>query len=241
MASQEMDPSLIQDFLTESGELIEQLDADLVKLEEVNEAGEAQELLNGIFRALHTIKGAASFLAMTEVTTFAHAAEDALNKLRKGEAEVTQEVMDSLLKSVDIVRGMLGEIEQSAPITPGPEDLIAQLHAIGEGQSPPPTESQTTRVSSGEAPPASPQSPTDTATCSQSLPDSEATHRPLKLSPEKGTCWSSWPPTCVSRRVRSRRMSSRRATPPTSPMPASTWLKSPTSFERRRSFSISKA
>ena len=93
-----MDPSLLQDFLTESGELIEQLDADLVKLES-SESDEAQELCNGCFRALHTIKGAASFLGLTAVTTFAHAAEDALNRLRKGEVGVTEEVMDALLRA----------------------------------------------------------------------------------------------------------------------------------------------
>ena len=110
MAMEDMDPSLIQDFLTESNELIEQLDADLVKLEEI-EPAEQKELLNGVFRALHTIKGAASFLSMTTLTTFAHAAEDALNKLRKGDVQMTPEIMDAMLRSVDILRGMLEEVE----------------------------------------------------------------------------------------------------------------------------------
>ena len=72
----DFDASLMQDFLTESTELIEQLDADLVKLESADD-GERADLLNASFRALHTIKGAASFLGLESVIRFAHVAEDA--------------------------------------------------------------------------------------------------------------------------------------------------------------------
>ncbi len=131
--SDAMDPSLLQDFLTESGELIEQLDADLVKLESADSDDEAQELCNGCFRALHTIKGAASFLGLTAVTTFAHAAEDALNRLRKGEVGVTEEVMDALLQSADVVKGMIEQLSAGEDAHDGPAGLIATLHAIAEG------------------------------------------------------------------------------------------------------------
>jgi two-component system, chemotaxis family, sensor kinase CheA len=127
-----MDPSLLQDFLTESGELIEQLDTDLVKLESAASGDEAQELCNGCFRALHTIKGAASFLGLTAVTTFAHAAEDALNRLRKGEVGVTEEVMDALLQSADVVKGMIEQLSAGEVAQDGPDVLIKTLHAIAE-------------------------------------------------------------------------------------------------------------
>lgn len=130
MSFEGMDPSLLQDFLTESAELIEQLDRDLVTLEGVDTEDQASELLNGIFRALHTIKGAASFLSLTEVTTFAHAAEDALNKLRKGEAQVTQEVMDALLESSDVIRQQIDDLNAGQEATPGPDNLVAILHGI---------------------------------------------------------------------------------------------------------------
>ena len=142
MAMEDMDPSLIQDFLTESNELIEQLDADLVKLEESGDEAQSKDLLNSVFRALHTIKGAASFLSLTTLTTFAHAAEDALNRLRKGGVTITPEIMDAMLRSVDVLRDMLGEMAQGQPITEGPQDLIAQLHAITEqGNDASPTDS----------------------------------------------------------------------------------------------------
>ncbi len=133
--SSNLDPSLLQDFLTESGELIEQLDADLVKLESAESETEAQDLCNSCFRALHTIKGAASFLGLTAVTTFAHAAEDALNRLRKGEVGVTEDVMDALLQSADVVRGMIEQLSAGEEAEDGPQDLIDRLHAIAEGKA----------------------------------------------------------------------------------------------------------
>ena len=133
--SDAMDPSLLQDFLTESGELIEQLDADLVKLESASGDDDVQELCNGCFRALHTIKGAASFLGLTAVTTFAHAAEDALNRLRKGEVDVSEEVMDALLQSADVVKGMIEQLSVGDSAEEGPQDLIDTLHAIAEGEA----------------------------------------------------------------------------------------------------------
>ncbi len=133
MSFEGMDDSLLQDFLTESAELIEQLDADLVALEEAE--GEAQaDLLNSVFRALHTIKGASSFLGIQEIITLAHAAEDALNKLRKGEATVTPEVMDALLRAVDVLREQLSQLGEGAALVQAPEDLVAQLRAITEGK-----------------------------------------------------------------------------------------------------------
>lgn len=127
-----MDESLLADFLTESGELIEQLDQDLLRLEE---EGPSQDLLDSVFRALHTIKGAASFLHLTEIIEFAHAAEDALNILRKGEAEVTEHVTDCMLQSVDVVRSQMDELGSGSPVTPGPADLIEALQVIAGGRS----------------------------------------------------------------------------------------------------------
>lgn len=132
----EMDPSLLQDFLTESAELIDQLDADLVKLEAAATSGETdlvQDLCNSCFRALHTIKGAASFLALTPVTTFAHAAEDALNRLRKGEVSVTPHVMDALLQSADVVRRQIEALSNGEAAPEGSSELIKRLHDIGNG------------------------------------------------------------------------------------------------------------
>ena len=152
MSFDAMDPSLLQDFLTESGELIEQLDTDLVKLEAAASGDEAQELCNGCFRALHTIKGAASFLGLTAVTTFAHAAEDALNRLRKGEVSVTEEVMDALLQSADVVKGMIEQLSAGEVAQDGPGELIKTLHAIAEVDATVPQPDADASTQSNEAP-----------------------------------------------------------------------------------------
>lgn len=129
----DLDSSLLQDFLTESTELIEQLDADLVKLETAAGAEQA-DLLNSAFRALHTIKGAAGFLGFDTLIHFAHAAEDALNRLRKGDYHVTAEVMDVLLQSADTVRAQIEAIGNGEAIPPADETLIQRLKAIAEGR-----------------------------------------------------------------------------------------------------------
>ena len=125
----DFDASLMQDFLTESTELIEQLDADLVKLESAEDS-EQGDLLNASFRALHTIKGAASFLGLENVIRFAHVAEDALNRLRKGEIGMSTEVMDALLQSADVVRIQIDQLSSGLEAQQAPEELVNQLHAI---------------------------------------------------------------------------------------------------------------
>ena len=121
----------MQEFLTEAGELIEQLDADLLRLE--SEPANV-ELLNGIFRALHTIKGAAGFLNLPNVTAFAHVAEDALNKLRKGEVAVNEFVADALLRSVDVLRAQMAAISDGDTPPAGPNDLMERLAAIARNE-----------------------------------------------------------------------------------------------------------
>ncbi|MEM9418670.1 MAG: chemotaxis protein CheA [Planctomycetota bacterium] len=126
----DMDASLLQDFLTESTELIEQLDQDLVTLESAPES-EQGDICNSCFRALHTIKGAAGFLGLEPVIEFAHAAEDALNRLRKGEVAVSAQVMDLLLQSADVVRGQIEQLAAGESPSSADPALIAALNAIG--------------------------------------------------------------------------------------------------------------
>ncbi len=126
----ESDPELLQDFLTEAAELIEQFDSDLVRLEQSPSGPDARELLNSLFRALHTVKGAASFLGLESLTSFAHAAEDALNRLRRGEVAVTPAVIDALLQAGDVLRSMIDALSARQPIDDCPPALMAQLHAI---------------------------------------------------------------------------------------------------------------
>ena len=125
-----IDLDILGDFLTESNELIEKLEEDLVKLEN---AVDDEELINSVFRAMHTVKGSASFLGLNPVVAVAHVAEDVLNLSRKGEVAITEQVMTRLLESVDVLRGQLDALNAGEMPSEGPAELVAALQAIAGG------------------------------------------------------------------------------------------------------------
>lgn len=124
---------IIQDFLTESGELLDQLDQDLVVLEC---APQDQELLNRVFRALHTIKGSASFLALTNLVAIAHAAESALNAARSGSVVLNKSAMDLILAAVDVLKRQFQDLKSGQDLVRADDALIAGLMGIAEGRTP---------------------------------------------------------------------------------------------------------
>lgn len=147
------DPQIVQDFLTESGELLDQLEGDLVELER---APRDPELLNRVFRALHTIKGSASFLALTNLVRIAHAAESALNAARSGLTQVDRAMMDLLLRTIDILRTQMRQLGEGQDLDEPPADLVDALTRLGEGKATP----------SGTPPGATPASTTPAPTAS---------------------------------------------------------------------------
>ncbi|MGD9692208.1 MAG: chemotaxis protein CheA [Phycisphaerales bacterium] len=126
------DPEILQDFLTESGELLEQFDSDLVSLER---APDDEELVNRAFRALHTIKGSASFLSLEEIVRVAHASEEALNAARKGQVRLDRPAMDHLLAAADVIKRQMDQLRRGGAMERAGEDLIAALTALGRGES----------------------------------------------------------------------------------------------------------
>ena len=131
MSINDFDPEILQDFITESGELLEQLESDLVDLESTPQE---QDLLNQIFRALHTIKGSASFLAMTNLVSIAHVSESALNSARNGDVIIGSAEMDLLLAAVDVLKLQFSEISAgNLDLTAADPALIDSLSALGNG------------------------------------------------------------------------------------------------------------
>lgn len=102
------DQELLEGFLTETTELLEKLDDDLVALEK---SSDDAELLNRIFRSIHTVKGASSFLGFDLLVKVTHKTEDVLNRLRKAELQVTPEIMDVILEATDLVKVLVGDIK----------------------------------------------------------------------------------------------------------------------------------
>lgn len=102
------DQELLDGFLAETTELLEKLDDDLITLEK---ASDDTELMNRIFRSIHTIKGASSFLGFDLLVKVAHKTEDVLNRLRKGELVVNPEIMDVILEATDLVKLLVSDIK----------------------------------------------------------------------------------------------------------------------------------
>jgi len=121
------DASLVQEYLTESRELIQKLDEGLVMLEG---ATDDHELINQLFRALHTIKGTSSFFGYEQLVAVAHAAEDVLNLVRKGDLKVTRELIDTLLVCADQIKSLLDDVEAGSSEKRETEPLIARLKSL---------------------------------------------------------------------------------------------------------------
>ena len=95
-----MDDELLQDFLVEAGEILEQLNEQLVELEN---SPDDMDMLNTVFRGFHTIKGGAGFLAIDPMVALCHRSEDIFNLLRNGERTITPELMDTILPVLDVL------------------------------------------------------------------------------------------------------------------------------------------
>jgi len=125
---------ILEDFLVEAFELIEQMDQDLVELEN---NPEDLELLNSIFRVAHTVKGSSSFLNFDILTELTHHMEDVLNKARRDELKITAGVMDVILESVDMMKALLEGIQASSVDTEcGIEisAIVEKLDAVSKGE-----------------------------------------------------------------------------------------------------------
>ena len=101
---------VVGEFLVESYENLEQLDADFVALEK---DPSERETLARVFRTIHTIKGTCGFLAFGRLEALTHAGENLLSRLRDGALVLDSEMTTALLAMVDAVRTMLADIEQT--------------------------------------------------------------------------------------------------------------------------------
>jgi two-component system chemotaxis sensor kinase CheA len=126
---------ILNDFLAESQEMIDTLDQRFVALE----ADPANmELLNDIFRAMHSMKGSAGFLGFTRIVDIAHRAENILNKLRQGEMKVLPEVVNVILEAVDTIKLLMAGVRESGTDSHVPTEAMARkLDAILSGPTSP--------------------------------------------------------------------------------------------------------
>ena len=151
---------IMEDFLIEAFEMVEQLDQDLVELES---NPEDLDLLNRIFRVAHTIKGSSSFLNFDILTSLTHHMEDVLNRARRAELKITPDVMDVVLQSVDLMKALLSAIrDNGTDANSGIDitDIVKRLQEVsgdgGNEETPAPESSAgaTAETNAGDSKPA---------------------------------------------------------------------------------------
>jgi two-component system chemotaxis sensor kinase CheA len=119
----EMD-EIINEFIIEAEEILDQLDPLFVELEQ---KGQDPEIINEIFRGMHTLKGAAGFLGFQNVVDVAHRAEAILKRLREGEMLISPEITDAILKATDTLRMLIVHIKAKEEVK---EDLSPVLKLL---------------------------------------------------------------------------------------------------------------
>lgn len=131
MADDGMD-EIVQEFLVESYENLDQLDQDLVSLES---DPTSRDLLSSIFRTVHTIKGTSGFLGYGNLERVSHQGENLLAELRDGKRQMDQPTTDVLLMLVDTLRATLAEIEAGNGDSYDVEPTIARIKEVQDGQA----------------------------------------------------------------------------------------------------------
>lgn len=127
-----MDDELLEDFLIEAGEILEQLNEQLVELEN---SPDDSELLNAVFRGFHTIKGGAGFLAIDVMVAICHRTEDIFNMLRNDELKIDNHLMDTVLPVLDVLNAQFDALRSGEEPQAAEQSLLSALEGIISGDS----------------------------------------------------------------------------------------------------------
>ncbi|MBI3775125.1 MAG: chemotaxis protein CheA [Gammaproteobacteria bacterium] len=130
----EADEEILQDFLVEAGEILEQLNEQLVELEH---RPNDKDLLNTVFRGFHTIKGGGSFLNLTAIVAICHRSEDVFNTLRNGQRRVDAALMDAILPVLDILNGQFVQLRAREEPAAAPLSMLEKLETFAMPESTP--------------------------------------------------------------------------------------------------------
>jgi len=123
----EADDEILQDFLVEAGEILEQLNEQLVELEQ---NPQDLDMINAVFRGFHTIKGGAGFLGLEAMVAVCHRAEDVFNVLRTGEKVLNATMMDRFLEVLDILNGQFEQITAGEELASASDELLLALEKM---------------------------------------------------------------------------------------------------------------
>ncbi len=148
----EEDDELLGMFVQEAAEHLETIEPDLLTLEEKGDDTEP-EIINRLFRSVHSIKGSAGFFGLTSITKLSHTMENLLGKVREQTMSASPAVTDSLLSGLDKLQTMIDDVANSDSVDAS--EQVAAIQAIldageGGGAAPAPAAGRTT----GPSPPA---------------------------------------------------------------------------------------
>ena len=135
----DIDVSLVGEFITECGELIEAAEVALLELED---KPDDNELVNTVFRAYHTIKGTSAFMGLDPITEFTHFVETVLSMVRDGDLSFDRACADINFESIDIIKKLLSSVEQSGagdelPIPSTYKGMLDVLIDVSENKTAP--------------------------------------------------------------------------------------------------------
>jgi len=125
----EIDIKALQGFLDESNDSLQAIEADFIELEK-DPAN--LEIINRIFRPIHSLKGNSGFFGLTNINKFAHRLENLLDTIRKGDLLVTVEIVDILLHGADHLAKMLDRAAKNpddVELRPSEEDFLAKVES----------------------------------------------------------------------------------------------------------------
>src|SRR5919201_5354470 len=124
-------------FFEEAADLLRDFEEGLLRLEG---APSYKYPINRVFRSAHTIKGTSGMLGLDAIARFTHVLEDLLMRLRKGELDPSRPIMNTLLASADVLRGLLEAARTSGDVDePRMEETITALQAHARGETPMPS------------------------------------------------------------------------------------------------------
>ncbi|MDR2435518.1 MAG: chemotaxis protein CheA [Treponema sp.] len=125
-----LDPNneeLLKDFFSEAQMQVDTLEQNILVLE--NE-GANRDAVDEIFRAAHTLKGGSATVEMMELSHFTHLVEDVLDAIRSDQLTVNEDVVDTLLSAIDVIKAMLEQRMNGAVYQEDTSQIEGRLSAL---------------------------------------------------------------------------------------------------------------
>ncbi|MCC9607522.1 chemotaxis protein CheW [Blastopirellula sp. JC732] len=169
------DNELVAEFVIESNEHLANVESQLLAIESGGESVDV-DLVNTVFRAIHSIKGAAGFLGLRNINDLSHSLENVLNKLRNLELVPNSGMIDVMLRASDQLRSMINDVESSDEMKIA--DFVKQLDEIAAGVTPTPSTPAPTAAASAPV-----EVPSPAAILEAPTPNEVETPAPVAVAP----------------------------------------------------------